>query len=155
MYCDQKKTFNQSPSAICELPPDGGPCRDGQFNRWHFDYSTRTCVMFRYGGCGGNFNRFKTFNACTQFCQAAMQPSDPWSESETSSVHRIVVMCLSPIFIHHIMYVRRSQHRSPCFPSSSFTAQETVSLTITLQVICLCLNHRSKSCALIVNQVLC
>nr|XP_045610870.1 papilin-like [Procambarus clarkii] len=56
---------------ICEMDVDAGPCLDG-FKRWHFSKEHASCIAFKYGGCGGNRNRFKLFNTCIQFCAAAI-----------------------------------------------------------------------------------
>lgn len=68
-------THSRSPPAICQLPADSGPCRDGSYNRWYYDTAAGTCKLFRYGGCSGNMNKFKTFNVCTQFCAAVRRES--------------------------------------------------------------------------------
>ncbi|XP_042237860.1 papilin-like isoform X4 [Homarus americanus] len=57
---------------ICEMDADAGLCTEG-YKRWHFSKEQGSCIAFRYGGCGGNRNRFKQFNACTKFCATAIE----------------------------------------------------------------------------------
>ncbi|KAG0713546.1 Papilin [Chionoecetes opilio] len=57
---------------LCESDADAGPCAEG-YKRWHFSKEHGSCVMFLYGGCGGNQNRFKNFNACNEFCASAIE----------------------------------------------------------------------------------
>ena len=59
-------------TAICKLEKDSGPCNDG-YKRWYFNSELGSCEGFIYGGCGGNLNKFKSFNHCNQFCYEAMQ----------------------------------------------------------------------------------
>ena len=56
----------EAPDA-CAQPIDRGPC-DGALPRFGFDASAGRCVSFRYGGCGGNDNRFATREACAAAC---------------------------------------------------------------------------------------
>jgi len=55
----------------CFLEKQVGRCR-ASFNRWYFDAATRTCQMFRYGGCMGNKNNFASANACEAQCAKHM-----------------------------------------------------------------------------------
>lgn len=56
--------------SICNQPADGGPCQDS-LPRWHYAADQGTCREFVYTGCGGNRNRFKGFEVCMGFCDAA------------------------------------------------------------------------------------
>ena len=51
----------------CALPLVTGPCR-ASIPSWGFD--GKNCVMFTYGGCGGNGNRFDTEAACRMGCSS-------------------------------------------------------------------------------------
>ena len=44
-----------------------GPCM-GNFTRWFFNENTGQCVIFSYGGCHGNKNRFMTQDECENSC---------------------------------------------------------------------------------------
>ncbi|XP_077192229.1 protease inhibitor 1-like isoform X4 [Paroedura picta] len=52
---------------ICSLPPYPGPCL-ALIRRWYFDWKTRRCEEFDYGGCRGNANNFKTRRECQLAC---------------------------------------------------------------------------------------
>ena len=41
----------------CLLPRDPGPCQHSML-RWHYSQEEGRCIVFQYGGCGGNGNRF-------------------------------------------------------------------------------------------------
>ena len=58
-------------SDICELPKDPGPCQ-AYTNRWYLDMNTKTCSEFRFGGCQGNPNNFKSKKECEEFCGSKM-----------------------------------------------------------------------------------
>ncbi|KAK8752574.1 hypothetical protein OTU49_006287 [Cherax quadricarinatus] len=68
---------------ICEMDVDAGPCLDG-YKRWHFSKEHGSCIAYVYGGCGGNRNRFKKFNTCTQFCSAAIHKYRKFVSSTTT-----------------------------------------------------------------------
>lgn len=54
--------------AICSEPVDIGSCTSGSSKRFYFDEEYQTCRAFIYTGCGGNRNRFKTFESCINTC---------------------------------------------------------------------------------------
>lgn len=56
-----------APASFCFLPRDSGPC-DSTETRFGYEPASNTCVQFRYGGCGGNLNNFKSLEKCTDIC---------------------------------------------------------------------------------------
>ena len=52
---------------ICNSNKIQGPCLEFQ-NRWFLDTETKTCSMFKYGGCFGNENNFGSKIECKNFC---------------------------------------------------------------------------------------
>ncbi|XP_011689368.1 PREDICTED: papilin isoform X5 [Wasmannia auropunctata] len=54
--------------SICKEPVDSGSCTSGATKRFYFDEERQTCRAFIYTGCGGNRNRFKTFESCINTC---------------------------------------------------------------------------------------
>jgi hypothetical protein len=51
----------------CLEEPDEGLCR-GYFESYYYDYKSRSCKTFIYGGCGGNGNRYATEEECMDQC---------------------------------------------------------------------------------------
>uniref|UniRef100_A0A670K6R8 BPTI/Kunitz inhibitor domain-containing protein n=1 Tax=Podarcis muralis TaxID=64176 RepID=A0A670K6R8_PODMU len=51
----------------CDQPLDVGCCNK-DLPRFYYDYSSRTCKPFNYGGCAGNRNNFETENECLWAC---------------------------------------------------------------------------------------
>ncbi len=64
-----------APQPACTLPADPGPCR-AAMRRWRYSEDAGRCVVFRYGGCGGNANNFRTREACEGRCSNAPSPPD-------------------------------------------------------------------------------
>lgn len=52
---------------VCLLPFEKGPCV-GDVSSWYFNYLTKKCEEFSYGGCYGNANRFKSLYECENRC---------------------------------------------------------------------------------------
>lgn len=52
---------------ICGSAPERGLCR-GQMRRYFYDRTKGKCMLFEYGGCGGNMNNFITKELCVQRC---------------------------------------------------------------------------------------
>lgn len=63
------KAYFQTPIE-CMLRRDEGTC-NGNHLRFYYDSRTDRCIPFRYTGCGGNRNKFKTFKRCMRRCSNA------------------------------------------------------------------------------------
>ncbi|XP_015589222.1 papilin isoform X3 [Cephus cinctus] len=59
--------------AICREPVDIGSCPTPSYRRFYYNDEIQTCIPFIYTGCGGNRNRFKTFESCISTC---LRPSN-------------------------------------------------------------------------------
>ncbi|XP_077968158.1 carboxypeptidase inhibitor SmCI-like [Styela clava] len=51
----------------CLERPIRGRC-SGSYQRWYYNPKTIKCKKFKYGGCGGNNNRFFTWGQCILQC---------------------------------------------------------------------------------------
>ncbi|XP_054613700.1 protein AMBP-like [Dunckerocampus dactyliophorus] len=65
---DDTLSFNDS--AVCALTAKTGPCF-GIHQRYFYNSSSLSCQLFKYGGCLGNGNNFKTEKECLQRCRIA------------------------------------------------------------------------------------
>ncbi|NXN63088.1 TFPI1 inhibitor, partial [Himantopus himantopus] len=53
---------------FCFHEKDPGICR-GYFSRYFYNKETKTCEVFKYGGCLGNQNNFKNLEECQITCE--------------------------------------------------------------------------------------
>ncbi|NXG02953.1 TFPI1 inhibitor, partial [Sakesphorus luctuosus] len=53
---------------FCFHEKDPGVCR-GYFTRYFYNKETESCEAFKYGGCLGNQNNFKSLEECQSTCQ--------------------------------------------------------------------------------------
>ncbi|KAM5261045.1 protein AMBP [Hipposideros larvatus] len=53
--------------AACNLPIVHGPCQ-GSIQLWAFDALQGKCILFTYGGCQGNGNKFYSEKECKEYC---------------------------------------------------------------------------------------
>ena len=51
----------------CLQPSVVGNCR-AKIPAWYYDTTSNQCQRFYYGGCGGNDNRFSTYEDCVREC---------------------------------------------------------------------------------------
>ncbi|KAG8199880.1 hypothetical protein JTE90_015871 [Oedothorax gibbosus] len=58
---------NAAECEICHLQAVTGRCR-ASFPMYYYNVNTYKCEMFIYGGCGGNENRFRTLEECSNAC---------------------------------------------------------------------------------------
>ncbi|XP_008122564.2 eppin [Anolis carolinensis] len=52
----------------CRLPPVTGPCK-AAMPRFYYNWGSKRCEKFIYGGCYGNLNRFETKEECERACK--------------------------------------------------------------------------------------
>ncbi len=53
------------PNCIDDM--DKGDCK-AYLTRYYYRPDTKTCEEFKYGGCRGNGNNFRSLKACEEFC---------------------------------------------------------------------------------------
>uniref|UniRef100_A0A8D2Q0D5 BPTI/Kunitz inhibitor domain-containing protein n=1 Tax=Varanus komodoensis TaxID=61221 RepID=A0A8D2Q0D5_VARKO len=54
---------------LCKLPAVTGPCK-ARLEVFFFNWATRRCEIFIYGGCYGNLNQFGSERECLRICGA-------------------------------------------------------------------------------------
>ncbi|KAH0619363.1 hypothetical protein JD844_019408 [Phrynosoma platyrhinos] len=52
---------------LCRLPPITGPCK-ARMPKLYYNWKSKRCEEFIYGGCFGNLNRFDTKKECQRAC---------------------------------------------------------------------------------------
>uniref|UniRef100_A0A8C0GBN3 BPTI/Kunitz inhibitor domain-containing protein n=1 Tax=Chelonoidis abingdonii TaxID=106734 RepID=A0A8C0GBN3_CHEAB len=55
---------------VCKLPVDSGSCFS-YVTRYFYNFVTKKCEAFTYGGCEGNGNRFASIDECLRTCGSA------------------------------------------------------------------------------------
>ncbi|XP_026579466.1 kunitz-type serine protease inhibitor 4-like [Pseudonaja textilis] len=67
LWAELTPVSGQDRPKYCYLPPDPGRCK-GYFPRFYYNPASNQCLVFIYGGCQGNANRFKTKDECHRTC---------------------------------------------------------------------------------------
>ncbi|VDP86522.1 unnamed protein product [Echinostoma caproni] len=76
--------FLRLSSDICNLRINPGPCLAIHY-RWGWDNRRRQCIRFRYGGCGGNPNRFPSKLGCELACRYLWYENENYWENANKS----------------------------------------------------------------------
>ncbi|CDW60492.1 Tissue factor pathway inhibitor 2, partial [Trichuris trichiura] len=80
-FCSLTKTLAQRAESrnekSSEEVADPGPCR-GKFPRYYYDWDSKQCTQFTYGGCEGNANNYDSIAECEATCPGEEQkPENP------------------------------------------------------------------------------
>jgi len=88
---------------VCELPPEVGRCR-AAMPMYYFNPELDLCTEFIYGGCGGNPNRFETFEECMDACKPLLETctlsggeivEEGWAGNDTGTNYCNICNCSS------------------------------------------------------------
>ncbi|XP_071826356.1 uncharacterized protein [Apostichopus japonicus] len=60
---------------VCSQSLEHGPCSQNML-RWGYEPATQTCIVFEYGGCGGNGNNFASPDLCAATCLRGLPQVD-------------------------------------------------------------------------------
>ena len=71
----------------CRLPASPGPCR-ALIDNYYYDWAQQKCLLFKYGGCGGNTNRFPTEADCLKTCSVGGEAPTEKAVKEESPPRR-------------------------------------------------------------------
>ncbi|KAG0425926.1 hypothetical protein HPB47_026919 [Ixodes persulcatus] len=74
------------------MPPKKGPCTHNLVERWYHNPKSGSCETFIYGGCGGNFNRYRTEAECRKECIKEEEPPTAVIQED-----RTIGICLQPL----------------------------------------------------------
>ncbi|XP_067993988.1 tissue factor pathway inhibitor isoform X1 [Melanerpes formicivorus] len=77
------KAKKEKPS-FCFHEKDPGVCR-GYFSRYFYNKETKLCELFKYGGCLGNQNNFRSLEECQTTCQDNFVPAEEHPNGVNSS----------------------------------------------------------------------
>jgi papilin len=78
-----QKVIYKLKKGICMLDKEPGPCRmTVNATRFYFDYKSKKCLSFQYGGCRGNDNNFLTFDECDSMCDVIKWSSEDELKNE-------------------------------------------------------------------------
>ncbi|NXP72174.1 TFPI1 inhibitor, partial [Ramphastos sulfuratus] len=68
LLCSSFTIFFVEKPGFCFHEKDPGVCR-GYFSRYFYNKETKLCELFKYGGCFGNQNNFRSLEECQTTCQ--------------------------------------------------------------------------------------
>ncbi|XP_069081880.1 tissue factor pathway inhibitor isoform X1 [Pleurodeles waltl] len=77
--------FKQEKPSFCFLEEDPGICR-GLITRYFYNKTSKKCEMFKYGGCLGNANNFKSIEDCQITCENQIPPVLNGQEEKTETL---------------------------------------------------------------------
>uniref|UniRef100_A0A224Y2K4 Pancreatic trypsin inhibitor n=1 Tax=Rhipicephalus zambeziensis TaxID=60191 RepID=A0A224Y2K4_9ACAR len=81
----------------CNLPPDTGLCK-ASIPKFYFNSTVRKCLIFTYGGCGGNENNFASEHECKQRCSKwKPAPTKPPGKNDTCNLPPEKGLCRASI----------------------------------------------------------
>lgn len=68
-----EKHDTHSKAIVCDAPKDNGCPNESQpknfQNRWYYNSEKNACMAFKFTGCGGNTNNFKSRKDCEFRCK--------------------------------------------------------------------------------------
>lgn len=70
--------------SVCSLPKETGPCR-ARIPAYYYDAGKAQCLIFTYGGCKGNDNRFSSYEDCQSACRRPAPGLNTGSQAVISS----------------------------------------------------------------------
>ncbi|XP_030920304.1 tissue factor pathway inhibitor isoform X1 [Geospiza fortis] len=99
---NKKALFLGQPD-FCFHAQEPGVCR-GYFTRYFYNKETKLCEAFKYGGCLGNQNNFRSLEECQNTCQdnsvTAEEHPSPVNSSSPAAEHPSTVNSSSPAEEH-------------------------------------------------------
>jgi len=85
----------------CSLSPERGPCK-ALITLWFYSPKDGACMVFGYGGCNGNYNRFDTENECKRFCMDKPVNKATPNVGRTVQGNNIQFIIVNLYFISHV-----------------------------------------------------
>ncbi|KAJ8713853.1 hypothetical protein PYW08_007473 [Mythimna loreyi] len=78
------------PRTVCFENKDEGNCSEGEVlntTRWHFNHARNRCERFKYHGCSGNHNNFRTKEECNNVCPV-LSPCERLQEKNEAAAQK-------------------------------------------------------------------
>ena len=104
----EPQAFESIPSTygdedICNLPKNEGAMCRGSIPSWFYDIESKKCLGFRYRGCHGNKNRFKSKEKCEETCvhngNYEEKPGINWRVYIEEITFKFSLLDLAPLYI--------------------------------------------------------
>ncbi|KRG02291.1 isoinhibitor K [Drosophila mojavensis] len=80
---------SQANLSPCIMMTDRGPCKSN-YKMFAYDSYDQQCKEFQYSGCGGNPNRFSTYEECMSACKPTIK-RNLTSEFDLDEIETIVI----------------------------------------------------------------
>lgn len=95
-----------TPENLCRMPMRKGVCR-ALIPRWSYDSRTKECREFKFGGCDGNENNFRSKKQCMKTCKGVQMWSNDslWSWN-CEKLEALMIITFVYIIFYETFYIK-------------------------------------------------